>query len=106
MLKIQSTLARLNSIRKWRYCLGNWKTVACGLVLITVLSAQETTRVGEIEKERTQKAANLQPDEVSTWERRLRDFKDKDYLGRFGSGFHGFRAKIGNMVTGGGFAIG
>ena len=84
----------------------NLKRLASGLALLSVLSAQETTRVAEIERERDQKAANLKPDEVTPLERRLRTFKDQKYLERFAGGYHGFRAKIGNMVTGGGFAIG
>jgi hypothetical protein len=68
--------------------------------------ATATTRTEAIEKERAAKAAKLEPDEVSTWERRLRAFRDNKYLERSTAGFNGFRLKIGNMVTGGGFAIG
>ena len=82
------------------------RTLACSLALLSGLSAQEVTRSAQIERERDQKAANLKPDEVSPLERRLRDFKDQKYLEKFGAGYHGFRAKVGNMVTGGGFAIG
>jgi len=70
------------------------------------LAAQTATRAGVIEDAREMKAAHLQPDEVSTMERRLRAFRDQKYLERFTTGYNGFRAKIGNMVTGGGFAVG
>jgi outer membrane protein assembly factor BamA len=77
-------------------------------ILLTVLPAtgQEATRAQQIEQERQAKAAHLEPDSVSTWERRLRDFRDKKYLERFTAGYNGFRVKLGNMVTGGGFGIG
>lgn len=82
-----------------------------GLVLsITTLglplAAQDVTRESLIEKERAEKATKLQPDEVSKTERFLRQLKDKKYLERFAAGYNGWRAKIGNVVTGGGFAIG
>jgi outer membrane protein assembly factor BamA len=68
--------------------------------------SRASTRAEEIEKERAAKAAKLEPDEVSPMERRLRAFRDNNYLERATAGFNGFRLKIGNMVTGGGFAIG
>ena len=64
------------------------------------------TRAGAIEKERAAKAANLQPDEVTPIERRMRMFKEGKYLERFAAGYNGLRVKVGNMVTGGGFALG
>jgi outer membrane protein assembly factor BamA len=72
-----------------------------------LLSAQDPeTRTGLIEKERAAKAAHLEPDEVSPAEKRLRMFKDGKYLERFAAGYNGLRIKVGNMVTGGGFALG
>ncbi|MBI4903102.1 MAG: hypothetical protein HY820_05665 [Acidobacteria bacterium] len=68
--------------------------------------AQQPTRAAEIEKERDRKAATLEPDEVSPLERRMRMIKDEHYLERFTAGFNGVRAKLGGMVTGGGFAFG
>jgi len=65
-----------------------------------------STRTAEIEQAREKKEAALRPDEVSRAERFLRDLKDKKYLERFTSGYNGFNVKLGNMVTGGGFAIG
>ena len=68
--------------------------------------AQEETRTAQIEEARQRKAAGLKPDEVSPAELFLRRFKDEKYLERFSQGFNGLRAKLGNMVTGGGFAAG
>lgn len=82
------------------------KAAAALLATIPLMPIHAQTRASEIERERDAKAANLKPDEVSNLERRLRDFRDKNYLERTAVGYHGFRAKIGNMVTGGGFAIG
>ncbi|MBY0505563.1 MAG: BamA/TamA family outer membrane protein [Bryobacteraceae bacterium] len=66
----------------------------------------QDSRMAEIEKARSEKAARLKPDEVSKTENLLSRFKDEKLLERFSQGFNGIRAKIGNMVTGGGFAIG
>ncbi len=70
------------------------------------LEAPPATRVEEIERARAAKEATLRPDEVSGAERFLRDLKEKKWLERFTGGYNGFRVKLGNMVTGGGFAIG
>src|SRR5262249_37608939 len=64
------------------------------------------SRTAEIEQERQEKAKSLEPDDVSKAERFLRRFKDEKFLERLGSGYHGFRPKLGKMATGGGFAIG
>lgn len=77
------------------------------LFLAAVLHAQDPgSRTAVIEKERDAKAAKLEPDEVSPAEKRLRMFKEGKYLERLAAGYNGLRVKIGNMVTGGGFAIG
>lgn len=65
-----------------------------------------TTRTEEIQAARAAKAARLEPDVLSPAEKRLFDFRDKKVLERFSGGFNGLRLKIGNMVTGGGFALG
>jgi outer membrane protein assembly factor BamA len=62
------------------------------------------TRAAEIEQAREAKV--LRPEEVTRAERFLRDLKEKKYLERITAGYNGFRLKIGNMVTGGGFAAG
>jgi len=73
---------------------------------VVQLEAQEPTRTDTIERAREIKAAQLEPDEVSPMERRLRALREQKWLERISSGYNGFRAKIGNMVTGGGFAVG
>ena len=64
------------------------------------------TRVAEIEAARDKKAAELSPDTPSKWEERLILFKDMKILERFSYGLAGFRVALGQMGTGGGFALG
>jgi outer membrane protein assembly factor BamA len=84
------------------------KSLLAPLLLLSIaLNAQSpNTRAAVIEKEREAKAAKLEPDEVNAIERRLRMFKDAKYLERSATGYNGLRVKLGNMVTGGGFALG
>lgn len=70
------------------------------------LHAQPTSRSQEIEQERDKKTALLKPEAVDKPAGFLRNFKDKRYLERFGSGYKGFRPKLGDMVVGSGFAFG
>jgi outer membrane protein assembly factor BamA len=86
--------------------LSRLKKLATTLALIPALWAEEPTRTGQIQQERDRKAANLKPDDVSPLERRLRDLKDNKFVERMFEGSNGFRVKLGNMVTGSGFAIG
>ncbi len=89
---------------------------ACTSILIhcvfAALSAAQnsgtppSTRVAEIEQARDAKEAALRPDDVSSAERFFRDVKEKQWLERLTGGYNGVRAKIGGMVTGGGFAFG
>jgi len=65
-----------------------------------------SSRAAEIERAREAKEAALKPDEVTRTERFLRDIKDKKLVERITAGYNGFRIKVGNMVTGGGFAAG
>jgi len=81
-------------------------TLAAALLLAVNLNAQELTRASEIETQRTQKAAELQPDEPNRVENAMRVFKDRRYMERFAAGWNGLRLKFGNMVTNSGFAIG
>ena len=77
------------------------------LMLVTTLQAQSpSTRTEEIEAAREAKAKALKPEQVSKTENFLRRFKDDRKLEKFRNGVNGFRPKIGNMVTGGGFAAG
>jgi outer membrane protein assembly factor BamA len=78
------------------------------LILIALLGQllAAQTRQAEIEAARQNKAKTLKPEEVTPAENFLRDFRDKKYLERFSQGYNGLRIKVGNMVTGGGFALG
>ena len=82
------------------------KPLALAAFLTASLSAQPSTRAQEIEQERDKKTVLLKPEVVAKPEGFLRNFKDKRYLERFGSGYKGFRPKLGNMVVGSGFAFG
>jgi outer membrane protein assembly factor BamA len=79
--------------------------IAAGLAVCASAFAQDT-RAGQIQQAREEKARNLAPDEVSGTERALRRLKEEKILERIAAGYNGFRLKIGNMATGGGFAIG
>jgi outer membrane protein assembly factor BamA len=68
--------------------------------------AQEGTRAAEIEAQREEKSRQLEPEQVSKWEARLRDLKDKRILERFSAGVYGFRARLGGAATRQGFAVG
>ena len=72
----------------------------------TLAAQQASSRTELIEIDRKNKAAAARPDEVTKAEMRLRKFKDGKYLERLSAGYNGLRVKIGNMVTGGGFAVG
>lgn len=75
-------------------------------LLIAGPAHSQDTRASLIEKERDQKASQLKPDEVSNAERRFRLVKEQKYLERISAGYNGWRAKLGSMVTGGGFGLG
>jgi Outer membrane protein/protective antigen OMA87 len=78
-----------------------------GAVLFAIPAiAQVTTRAQEIEAERAQKAAALQPEELTGLERRILQFQQSRILDKITSGIGGFRPKIGGMITGSGFALG
>jgi len=76
------------------------------LASVSLALGQASSRTEEIEKARAAKESTLRPDEVTPAEGLLRDVKEKHFLGRITSGYNGFRIKVGNMVTGGGFALG
>ncbi len=76
------------------------------ILLSSILAAQVKTRTEEIEQARKQKAEELKPDAVTPAESFLLEVKEQNYIERFTQGYNGLRLKIGNMVTGSGFAIG
>jgi outer membrane protein assembly factor BamA len=64
------------------------------------------TRAEQIESQRRQKAAALQPDAPSRAEQALLVVKDKRILERITAGIAGFRVVVGGLITGSGFALG
>jgi len=68
--------------------------------------AQLETRTGQIQQARRQRLGQLEPDQVSKPEAFLRWLNDEKVIARIGAGFNGLRAKLGGMVTGGGFGFG
>ena len=76
------------------------------MVLPVSLLAQVSSRIEEIETARHEKAEHLQPEEASRTEQALHYFREHKVLERITAGVAGFRAKLGGLVTGGGFAVG
>jgi len=64
------------------------------------------TRAGQIELERQQKAQHLEPDKPSGIEHALNVIKEKRIVERLTLGIAGFRAHMGGLITGSGFAVG
>lgn len=73
---------------------------------VPVASAQELTREALILKERQERAARLTPERASRWEDRIRLLNEKKIPQRLSYGYNGLRAKLGGMITQGGFGIG
>ncbi len=84
------------------------KSVLLPLVLFVApaVHAQVTSRAAEIEAARDLKAQKLAVEQVAPAERRLLYIREAKILERFSAGVGGFRAKLGGMVTGGGFGLG
>jgi hypothetical protein len=64
------------------------------------------TRAGQIEMQRQQKAAQLEPDKPSGIEHALNVIKQKKIIERVTAGIMGFRVHMGGLITGSGFAVG
>ncbi len=73
---------------------------------VPVASAQELTREALILKERQERAARLTPERASRWEDRILLLNEKKIPQRLSYGYNGLRAKLGGMITQGGFGIG
>lgn len=84
------------------------------LILTTTVVAQPpqadrmapTTRAEAIELLRREKAQRLEPDKPSDIEQALITIKEKRIVERITGGIGGFRAVLGGLITGGGFAVG
>ena len=87
-------------------------TVSAGTLLMAQAQEDAADRLAPqsraelIEQERQQKAAELQPDTPSNIERGLNIIKEKKILERITNGVAGFRAHLGGLITGSGFAAG
>ena len=68
--------------------------------------AAPTTRAGQIEMQRQQKAAQLEPDNPSGIEHALIVIKQKKSSSGSRAGIAGFRVHMGGLITGSGFAAG
>lgn len=79
---------------------------AAALALTAAALAMGQTRTAEIEAARDRKAAELKPEKTSAAENVLLQVKRRKLVERLTYGFNGFRAQIGNMATGSGFAGG
>jgi outer membrane protein assembly factor BamA len=64
------------------------------------------TRAAEIESQRRQKAAHLEPEEQARIEHKLQVVEDDDLIQRIFGGIPGPRLVLGALITGSGFAIG
>jgi outer membrane protein assembly factor BamA len=94
-----------------RRSLWLWHLVVFGCLLANfspgqTFEARPASRAAEIEQARDAKEKTLRPEEVSRAEAFLRDLKEKEWLQRITSGYNGLNIKLGDMVTGGGFAAG
>lgn len=74
--------------------------------VMSLLAQTPDSREAEIQAAREAKAKTLKPEQVSKGENFLLKFKDERTLEKLEDGWYNFRPKIGNMVTGGGFAAG
>lgn len=74
------------------------------MLLSTVAFAQ--TRIEELTLQRAEYARGLAPERLSGTEQLLVRIKDERLLERMNFGFNGLSAKLGGLVTGGGFAFG
>ncbi len=64
------------------------------------------TRTEQIEQQRSEHQKLLAPEKNTSAEQFLLHLKDDKILERINYGYNGLRAKVGGLVTGGGFAIG
>ncbi len=90
-----------------------WQLLFCaGVFAFAILmqpilaAAQDESRSSQIEAAQREKSQHLSPDYPSKTERFLVNFKTHRYMERFSSGISGFRATLGGLVPGGGFAVG
>src|SRR5689334_1439000 len=75
------------------------------LVLLPTI-AMGQSRTEELMEQRREHQKHLSPEKNSKIEELLRKIKDEHLLERLTYGYNGISAKLGGLVTGGGFAFG
>lgn len=79
----------------------------CRLVWGQGSEQTSVSQAEELERKRREKAEHLKPDEVSLWERRMRNWEKARMPARiFQKGFRGLRPLVGGMPAGSGFVVG
>ena len=76
------------------------------LLLMVAMTAFGQTRTEELEQSRSKHMQQMGPEKASGAEELFRHLKDDRILERINYGYNGLSAKVGGMVTGGGFAFG
>src|SRR5687768_16782655 len=76
------------------------------LILLAPLCALAQTRTEELSRARSDYQKQLAPEKTSGIEEFLRRLKDDRILERVNYGYNGLSARVGGLVTGGGFAVG
>src|SRR5262245_28343295 len=76
------------------------------LIVLTSVLAFGQTRTEQLERERSEHQKELAPEKNSRIEEILRRLRDEKVLERINYGYNGISAKVGGLVTGGGFAFG
>jgi len=67
---------------------------------------QDDPRAEAIQRERDEVHSQAEPETMNRVEKSIYEIEDKKVLARLNSGWNGFRAKIGGLPAGGGFAAG
>lgn len=81
-------------------------TKVCTLLLLSLSGALCQTRTEELEEARSEHRKQLAPETNNRVEELLRRLKDDKIFERANYGYNGLGAKVGGLVTGGGFAFG
>lgn len=76
------------------------------LCLLSSIAAFTQTRTAELLRLREEYQRQLAPERSTSAEELFRRVKDDKILERINYGYNGFGAKVGGLVTGGGFAVG
>jgi outer membrane protein assembly factor BamA len=83
-----------------------WLSACLALLVVPCLFAQDDSRASVIQREREEVHSQVKPETMNRVEKLIFEVEDKKLLPRINSGWNGFRAKIGGLPAGGGFAAG